>query len=68
MFLEELVEQHRVYLVVADAVGFSFFVAHHQVRIHLLHIFGHKPKLRLPAGSISFLYWKVTGEESKRLR
>ena len=55
VLFEELVEQHRVHLVVAHAVGFSLFVAHHQARIHLFYLFGDEPELRYPAGSISFL-------------
>src|SRR5215471_6249300 len=38
MLFEKLVEQHRVHLLVAHAVGLSFFIAHHKIRIHLLHI------------------------------
>jgi len=46
MLFQKLVEQHRVHLVVADAVGFPFFIAHHQVRIDRLHVLGHKAELR----------------------
>ena len=42
MLFEELVEQHRVDCVIADAERFSFFVAHHQIGIHYLDIFGDK--------------------------
>ena len=31
---KELIEQHRVHLIVTYAVGFSFFVAHNQIRIY----------------------------------
>ena len=41
MFLEELIEQHGIYLIVADAIGFSILVAHDQVGIHLFHVLGH---------------------------
>src|SRR6266550_2514415 len=51
---EELVEQHRVHLVIAHAVGFSFLVPHHKVRIHLLHILGYESELRC-ASCINFL-------------
>ena len=45
MLFEKFVKQHRVHLVVADAVGFSFLVAHYQIRIDLFHIFGHEAQL-----------------------
>ena len=48
MRFEELVEQHRVHLVVAHAVGFSFFVADDKIRIHLVYILGHKSYGRSP--------------------
>ena len=54
MFFEKLVEQHRVHLLVAHAVGLSIFVAHDQVGVYLFHFLGHKAKLRAPAGSIFF--------------
>ena len=46
VLFEELIEQHRVHLVVAHAVGLSFLVAHHQVGIHLFYVLGHKSELR----------------------
>jgi len=46
VLFEELVEEHRVHLVVTHAVGFSFFVAYHQVTIYLLHFFSYEPALR----------------------
>src|SRR5206468_2206249 len=46
MFLEKLVEQHRVHCVVADRVRFTFFVGQHQRRINLCDFFGNQPKLR----------------------
>src|SRR6267154_1743106 len=46
MLFEKLVEQHRVHLVVAHAVRFSFLVAHHKVGIYLFYIFGYKAQLR----------------------
>src|SRR5262249_16250689 len=42
MLFEELVEQHRVDLLVADASGFSFFVQYYQVRIHLCYFFSNQ--------------------------
>ena len=42
---EEFIEQHRVHLIVTHAVGFSFFVAHDQVRVHFFNVFGHKSEL-----------------------
>src|SRR6266536_1163850 len=46
VLFEELVEQHRIHLVVEHAVGFSFFVAHHQLSIRLSHLLGDKAELR----------------------
>ena len=40
MLFEELIEQHRVHLIVAHAVGLSIFVAHDEIRIHLGHFLG----------------------------
>src|SRR4029077_5972690 len=45
MLLKKFIEQHGVYLLVTHAVGFAFFVAHYEVRIHLRHFFGHEPEL-----------------------
>ena len=45
MLLEELVQQHRVHLVGAHAVSFSFLVAHDKVGIYVFYIFGHKAEL-----------------------
>ena len=50
MLFEELVKQHRVHLVVAHAVGFSVFVADHQVRIHFFYFLGYQSKLRNALG------------------
>jgi hypothetical protein len=38
MFLEELIEQHRVHLIVAHAARFSLFVASHQLGINLFYV------------------------------
>ena len=46
MLLEEFIEQHGVHLIVANTVGFTFFVAHDQIRIPLVDVFGHKSELR----------------------
>src|SRR5262245_36171359 len=46
MLFEELIEQHRVHLVVADAVGFSLLIMHHQIRIYLFDFFGDQSELR----------------------
>src|SRR5215471_5055029 len=54
MSFQELVEQHRVYLIVTHAVRFSLFVVHDQSRIHLFHIFSHQPQLWIAFG-IDFL-------------
>jgi hypothetical protein len=47
VLFEELIEQHRVYLIVAYAVGFAFLITKHQVRVDLFHVLGHKAKLGL---------------------
>src|SRR5439155_20460746 len=41
MFLEELVEQHRVHRIIADGVWFSFRVTYHQSWIYVLYFLGH---------------------------
>src|SRR6266404_7054508 len=46
MLFEELVKQHRVHRVVADAVRFSFVVAHYQIRVHFFNLLGHQSELR----------------------
>jgi hypothetical protein len=40
MLFEELIEQHRVHLILAHAVGLSIFVAHDEIGIHLGHFLG----------------------------
>ena len=37
---EELVQQHRVHLIVAHAIDLSVFVAHYEVRVHVGDFFG----------------------------
>jgi hypothetical protein len=53
MFCEKLVEQHRVDVLVADAVGFSFFVHQYQGRIDLCYFFSNRAKLGR-VGRVSF--------------
>ena len=65
VFFQELVEQHRVHLVVAHGVGFSLFVAYHQIRNYLFYLFGYEPELRFSCRINSFLYRKVTGLSAK---
>ena len=48
MFFEELVKQHCIHLVVANAIGLASFIAHDQIRIHCFHFFGYEPKLPIP--------------------
>src|SRR5581483_6339538 len=48
MFFKKFVEQHRVDLVVAHGLRFSFFVAHHQVRIYLSYFLGDQTKAGRP--------------------
>jgi hypothetical protein len=42
VLFEKLVEQHRVHLVVAHAVRFTFFIAYYEIRIHLLNVFRYQ--------------------------
>ncbi len=64
MFFKEFIEQHRVHLLISHAVGFSFFVAHHQVSIYFLNIFGHEAKLLHACWIYLFLVMK--GNRLKR--
>jgi hypothetical protein len=54
VLFQKLIKQHRVHLIIADAVRFSFLIAHNQLRIDFCHFFGHKTELR-SARRISFL-------------
>src|SRR5205085_2932681 len=65
VLFEELIEQHRVHLVVTHAVGFSLFVAYHQIRIDRLHLLGHQPKLWNPLRVYSLLVSEGDRFESK---
>src|SRR5215831_16379224 len=46
MFLEELVEQHRVHSLVAHAVRLALLVTSYQIGINLFHLLGHQAELR----------------------
>src|SRR5215471_14032466 len=46
MFLEKLIEQHGVHLVVANTEGPAIFVQGHQVLIHVSDLLGDQTKLR----------------------
>ena len=46
MLFEKLVEQHGVHGFVTHGVRLPSFIAGHQVRIHLFHLFGHETELR----------------------
>src|SRR5215216_5861449 len=48
MLFEKFIEEHRVHLVVAHAVRFSFLVADDQVRANFFNIFRYQPTLRNP--------------------
>ena len=52
MFFEELIEQHRVHLVIAHGVGVSFFVERHQVGICFRHLLGDQTELPAPVGVV----------------
>jgi hypothetical protein len=52
---KKLIEQHRVHLIVANKVGFSFLVARHQIGIYFFHIFGQEAALRSALGIDLFL-------------
>ena len=45
VLFKELVEQHRVHLVVADGVGFSVLVHRDQGRVHPCYFFSYQAKL-----------------------
>src|SRR5919106_34467 len=62
MFFEELVEQHRVYRIVAHGVDVALLVAHDQVGVYLSHFLGDQAKLRR-AALVSFV---VEGHRLKR--
>jgi len=55
LLLNELVQQHRVHLIVTDAVGFPFVVVDHQSGIHFPYILRYKANLR-GACWINFLF------------
>src|SRR5438552_17527021 len=46
MRLEELIEQHRVYRLVAHGVGLAVGIASHQIGVHLFHLLSDEAKLR----------------------
>src|ERR1043165_5078605 len=46
MLFEKLVEQHRVYRVVTNAVDFAVVIADDQIRIHLRYVFCNQAKSR----------------------
>ena len=62
VLLEKLIEQHRVDLLVADRVGFSFFVHCYQRRIHLCYFFSNQTKL----GDVGLIVLVVEGHRFKR--
>src|SRR5262245_757752 len=62
MLFEELIEQHRVDLIVANAVGFPFFVHCYQRRIHLCYFFSNQTKL----GDVGLVVLVVEGHRFKR--
>src|SRR5438046_4454703 len=61
MLFEELVEQHRVDLLVAHGEWFSFFVLQYQVRIHLCYFFSNQAKI----GQVCLFALVVEGHWSK---
>ena len=62
MLFEKLIEQHGVDLLVADRVGFSFFVHCYQRRIHLCYFFSNQAKL----GDVGLVVLVVEGHRFKR--
>src|SRR5215211_1944284 len=44
VLFQKFIEDHRVHLVVANAVRFSFLVARHEIRAYLFHLLGNEPK------------------------
>src|SRR6266516_4076692 len=59
VFLQKLIQQHRVHCFIADGVDLAVIIAYHQVRIYLCYFFSNRPYCGV-AWSF-FLYWKVTG-------
>src|SRR6266446_6833266 len=57
MFLEKLVEPHRVHPVVVHGVRFPFFVGQHQHRIHLSNFFGDSSCCLLSRGAARCGEW-----------
>jgi len=55
VLFKELIEQHRVHLVVAHGVWFSFLVRHHQSGVDLFNFLGDEAKLLDALGINSFL-------------
>jgi hypothetical protein len=54
VLFEELIEQHRVHLIVTHSIDVTAFVADHEVRVCLFYVFGHESEL-LYAFSINLL-------------
>src|SRR6266480_5450297 len=48
MFLDKLVQQHRVHRVVAHGIGAAVGGMSHQIRVHLFHFFSHQAELCRP--------------------
>src|SRR5262249_59976458 len=46
MLFEELIQQHRVHLLVSDCLRFSFFVEQYQGRVHPGYFLGDQTKAR----------------------
>ena len=66
MLFKKLVEQHRVHLVIAHAVGLSFLVADYKVRIHLLYILSHESELRFACWINLFLVMEGNRRECEQ--
>jgi len=61
VLFEKLIEQHRIYLIVTNAVRLSFFVAHYEIGIYLFHILGHKSQLACACRINLLSVRKITG-------
>jgi hypothetical protein len=61
MLFEELVQQHRLYRVIAHAVRLVFPVSHDQIGIHPLHVLRYKAELWTAIGINIFFIAKCDG-------
>src|SRR4029077_5789340 len=63
VLFKELVEQHRVDLLVTDGEWFSFFILQDQGRMHFCYVFSNQA----PLGRVGLVALVVEGYGSKRI-